>query len=158
MKVVSAAICAAAICSTAAIAAQSAYPTQADTDKKKDATVVVTGCVAQGADAKHYTLNNAVVASPMAKTGADAPATPATPEPAGTSGAASASYQLDGGDLKAHVGHKVEVSGTLDKTTTMDHDKMAKPDDKEKTTTARADIGAGKLKVKSVKMLSETCQ
>ena len=54
------------------------------------------------------------------------------------------SYALSGGTLKPHVGHKVEVTGTWD----------------EKKPTMAADKAAGSpgLKVKSVKMISPTCE
>jgi hypothetical protein len=66
------------------------------------------------------------------------------------------SYELVGGtNLKAHVGHKVEVTGTMAKmdagamakTGTMAKDKM--PSDQ--------DMQSMKLNVASVKMVSATC-
>ena len=60
-----------------------------------------------------------------------------------------ASFALSGGDLKPHVGHKVEVTGTVSKTGHMDKDKMSPM--------AESAPKAATLKVKSVKMLSSTC-
>ena len=55
------------------------------------------------------------------------------------------SYALSGGTLKPHVGHKVEVTGTWDeKKPSMAADKAAPM--------------AHGLKVKSVKMISPTCE
>jgi hypothetical protein len=77
-------------------------------------TVTVTGCVQNisssspgGGTSRGFLLSNATL-------GDDANAeTAATRRPASTS---TASFLLDGhdGDLKAHVGHKVEVTGTVD--------------------------------------------
>ena len=114
-----------------------------------DKPVTVTGCVAEGASGR-YTLTNAQMTGTMAS----------SPTTAGTAGTQtteksasmehSASYQLKGGDLKAHVGHKVEVTGTTsdDKRT----DKTANVG----TTDATKDM-LSTLTVKSVKMLSTTC-
>jgi len=73
------------------------------------------------------------------------------------------SYELvGGGDMKAHMGHKVEVTGTMSKSDmermhkmgsmdTMDKGKM----DKDKM--SDKDMKPMKLNVKSVKMTSATC-
>ena len=76
------------------------------------------------------------------------------------------SYELSGGgDLKAHVGHKIEVSGSVDKATMdkMNKMKMDKMGDKPATGTMDQDKKAMghdmpmKLKVSSVKMISASC-
>jgi hypothetical protein len=114
-----------------------------------DKPVTVTGCVVEGASAS-YTLTNAQVTGPLAS----APTTAGTAGTQSTEKSASmehgTSYQLKGGDLKAHVGHRVEVTGT-----TSD----------EKRTDKSANVGTTDttkdmpsiLTVKSVKMLSTTC-
>ena len=130
-----------AIALTATVAAQqppAPAPTPASAPSSSD-KVVVTGCIQRGiqspigttgaagavpaaADASKFILTKA---SPVA----DATATPKT-------------YRLDAEDsqLTAHVGHKVEVTGTLD----------AKP--------APGDAAApSKLKVASVKMIAASC-
>lgn len=145
---------------SAALMAQSMDKDKAQMDSKmmKDGVVMVTGCVAQGGDMKHYKLTNAMMSqAPMGTTGSDAAMKSDKP-----SADMAMWYELDGGDLKPHVGHKVEVSGTMDKKPTMDHDKMEKSattmGDKDKMDTmAHKDMMAGKIKVKSVKMLSATC-
>lgn len=90
----------------------------------------VTGCVAEKDG--HYMLDNAMLAGDMkAMPAGDAKAT---------------SYRLTGGALKAHVGHKVEITGSMDpKMGTMDKGKMEASDTH------------GTLTVKSVKMISTTC-
>ena len=144
---------------SAALMAQSMDKDKAQMDSKmmKDGVVMVTGCVAQGADMKQYKLTNAMLSpSPMGTTGSDAAMKSDKP-----SADMAMWYELDGGDLKAHLGHKVEVSGTMDKKAMMDHDKMDKSGtmgDKDKMDPmAHKDMMAGKIKVKSVKMLSATC-
>ncbi len=67
----------------------------------------------------------------------------------GTSGSAS-SYKLDADEkLTAHVGHKVEITGTLDKS-------MSSSTAPSGSTSASAST-APKLKVDSVKMIAATC-
>jgi hypothetical protein len=72
-------------CSVAAIASAQTPAAKPMAKKAAAATATtVTGCVAAGADTKHYTLN----------------------------GDDHTAYTLVGGTLKPHVGHKVEVTGT----------------------------------------------
>jgi hypothetical protein len=163
MKNLCAAMGIAILCSTGAAIAQAPAPKepaakdQTAADKKmKEATVSVTGCVAQGADATHYVLNNATM-TPAAKTGTASKEMPADHP--------MMSYTLNGGELKPHVGHKVEVSGTIEKESMgMDAGKMGTMSDKSKPgaadkmgKTGSTEMASGALKVKSVKMLSTTC-
>ena len=106
----------------------------------KDMPMTVTGCVAQSSDMSHFMLTNAMMSGGMHG------------DMKGDMKAMT--YDLMGGELKAHVGHKVEVTGMMshakmskDKKSKdkMDHDKMAMGDKH------------GALTVKSVKMLSSTC-
>lgn len=146
---------AALLCSAALMAQSAPDKGQMDKGTMKDGAVTVTGCVAQGTDADHFKLTNAMMSpTPMGTTGADAAA-----KPDASKTEASASYELDGGNLKPHLGHKVEVSGTMDKKS-MDHSTMAKPDAGAKEpmgTSGQKDMTAGKINVKSVKMLAATC-
>ena len=131
-----AAVCFGVACSMTVVAAQSGGTMADEKVAKTSPTVTVTGCVAEGTMADHYMLNNATVsADGMMKNDAMSADHPT-------------SYALSGGDLKPHVGHKVEVTGTISK---MGHTKdkmspMAESAPKEPT-----------LKVKTVKMLSSTC-
>ena len=123
MKRVMTAVCCACVLGAAGLSAQA--------DKKMDKmdkgmkSMTVTGCVAEKDG--HFMLNNAMMAGDT-KTMA---------------------YDLMGGDLKAHVGHKVEVMGSTD-AKMMDKGKM----DKDKM--GMSDMH-GTLHVKSVKMISATC-
>jgi hypothetical protein len=117
---------------------------QMSTDKDKMAKdtmgkpITVTGCVAAGSQSGHYILTNGMMAGD-------------------TTGK---SYDLTGGDLKAHVGHKVEVTGTMGKDKKMGKDAMAKDKmdhDKMNNDTMAMSEMHGTLRVKSAKMVSSTC-
>ena len=135
-----------AVCCTclmgAAAAAQTASTDKMDKDKmakdKMSKPMMVTGCVAAGSMADHYMLANGMMAGD-------------------TTGK---SYDLMGGDLKAHVGHKVEITGTMDDAKMMGKDKMSKDKmDKDKMSKDKmgmADAHAA-LHVKSIKMIAATC-
>ena len=108
-------------------------------DTMKPSTI--TGCVAQS-DAL-YRLDHAVVGTDPDVDTQSRPSTEANATPK------MMSYTLVGSDLKAHVGHKVEVTGTI---TT------------DKTSKATAEIKGmpgmklvGTLNVKSLKMVANTC-
>ena len=130
-----AAICLGVACSVTVIAAQAGGAAPDDKMAKQSPTVTVTGCVAEGTMADHYMLNNAMISSGgMMKNDAMSANQPT-------------SFALSGGELKPHVGHKVEVTGTVSKMGHMDKDKMS-PMAESKTPT---------LKVKTVKMIASTC-
>ena len=83
------------------------------------------------------------------------PSPSSSPSTAGTSGSSSTAskYQLDADDAKLtpHVGHKVEITGTLDKSTS------ATATATSPTGTASASAGTPKLKVDSVRMIAASC-
>ena len=136
------------MCTVAAVSAAQTTPTEKpdkekmDTAAKKGA-VTLTGCVAAGTEPGHFMLNDAT------KEG----------EPAG---APAASYALMGGELKAHVGHKVAVTGTMDAKSAMGamgKGGMAK-DTMPKETMGKDTMAKDKamtVNVKSVKMIAATC-
>lgn len=149
------------ICAVAAVpAAQTAAPDKMDKMDKgkmdtaaKKGAITVTGCVAAGTEPDHYMLTNVM------KTGE-------------TGGGQMVTYALMGGELKPHVGHKVEVTGTMEPAMAkgdMAKDTMAK--DKGAMDKGAMDKGAmnktmkdgdkammhDTLHVKSVKMLAATC-
>ena len=99
---------------TATMAAQGAIPGGRKASPKAHArSVTITGCVAQGIDADHYVLANAVRREQP----------PSSTAAAGTSGKVGSDkqgasdrtgpYDLEGGEFKAHLGHQVEVTGTV---------------------------------------------
>ena len=98
--------------------------------------IMVTGCVASSGSV--YKLDHAMTSADMKSKH-------------------TMSYMLMGGDLKAHVGHKVEVTGTMSKdgmAKDMAKDKM--PNDAMHKDAAGMMMG-GTLQVKSVKMISAVC-
>lgn len=144
------------ICAVAAVpAAQTAAPDKMDKgkmDAAKKGAMTVTGCVAAGTEPDHYTLTN--VMKP------------------GETGGQMVTYALAGGELKPHIGHKVEVTGTMESAMAkggMAKDKMGK--DAMAKDKGAMDKGAmdkmskdgdkammhDTLRVKSVKMLAATC-
>ena len=140
MKRLMTAMCCACLMGGAA-AAQTSMD-KMDKDKmgkdKMSKPMMVTGCVAAGSESGHYMLTNGMMAGD-------------------TTGK---SYDLMGGELKAHVGHKVEVTGTMDDGKMMGKDKMMSKgkmdkDKMDKDKMAMSDHMA--LKVKSVKMIAATC-
>jgi hypothetical protein len=90
-------------------------PAKADKMAKepKAAASAYTGCVAEGTKKGSYVLNDATTSGSTDK----------------------ANYDLKGGSLKAHVGHKVEVTGAVTKPAT----------------------GNSVLAVKKVKMVAASC-
>ena len=120
-------------------AAKAQKPRVADKDGMKPTTI--TGCVAQSGTV--YRLDHAMVAVDIDTDTQNRPGTEASATPK------MMSYILMGGDVKAHVGHKVEVTGA------MSSDK-----------TSKANVGikgapgmelSGTLNVRSVKMISAMC-
>ena len=94
----------------------------------------VTGCVAEGSETGRYILIDATV---MGDT-------------------TSRSYDLIGGDLTAHVGHTVEITGTMANGKAKGKDKQIGQGKLEKDTTGPAETRSA-LQVKSVKMHRAKC-
>jgi hypothetical protein len=147
--------CAAAVAiAVGCTVALSAQAVSVDKDKadqtSMNSPVTVTGCVAKGNEAGQYVLTNAVLASE--KTAATGTTTaPSIDKTA--SKAAGTSYALKGDNLEAHVGHKVEVTGTT-------WQEKANPTDSKETSTptsAGSTSPQTTFDVKTVKMLSTTC-
>jgi hypothetical protein len=143
-----------AMCMAALLAATAAAQTMPPMDKgkmpagkmdksKMGKAITVTGCVAAGTDAEHFTLTNGMM----------------TGETTGKS------YDLMGGELKSHLGHKVAVTGTLE-TGMAGKDKMAAKPRMEKEDMGEHKMAKDKmapeaphsaLHVTSVKMIAATC-
>ena len=106
---------------------------------KMGKSMAVTGCVAAGSETGHYMLTNATMGDMTAQ-----------------------SYDLIGGDLKAHLGHKVEVTASMGTGKPMAKGKMMGKDKMEKGEAAgEHKMGTAEahsaLQVKSVKMIAATC-
>jgi len=142
----------------------SARSSQMDKGMKKDGAVTVSGCLTAGKNSGHYMLTNAMMmGSMMGKEMMDKDKMSKDKMEPGMSGHMMSYDLVGGGDLKAHLGHKMEVTGTMSKS---DMDKMHKMGsmsqmEKDKMEKEKMDKGmmaeAMKLNVKSVKMVSESC-
>jgi hypothetical protein len=124
---------------------------RASADKK---TTTISGCIERqpasaaavtGAPTMPFMLTNASAAgagSPVATSGSGA----------GAAASAKASYRLDGTEstLTPHVGHKVEITGTLE-------EQRPASGAASGATSGSSNTTAGTLKVDSVKMVSTTC-
>jgi hypothetical protein len=111
------------------------------TDKGRTKPITVTGCVAQSGAV--YRLDHAVVAIDTDVDTQNRPATEASPTPK------MMSYALIGTEVKAHLGHKVEVTGTMSSSKASTDDAGIKEVPGMKL--------VGTLNVKSVKMVANTC-
>jgi len=135
---------------------------QSSQKSTKSDTVTVTGCVAEGSGG-HFMLNNATTASDM-KGGTTSGTSGSATSAGATSGVTNtASYMLMGGDnLKAHVGHKVEVTGTLSNNSRGGAMSGGTPSGGSGSATSGGAMSgsaanAQELRVQSVKMVSATC-
>ena len=111
------------------------------TDKDSMKPSTITGCVAQSGAL--YRLDHAIIGTDPDVDTQSRPSTEASPTPK------MLSYTLMGADLKAHLGHKVEVTGTISS------DKASQDTAAIKGVSGMKLVGT--LNVKSVKMVSETC-
>ena len=139
-----------------ATAGASAQSGSTATSAMKD-TITVTGCLQPDTQsAANSTTGPAFKLTSVAKADAPSTATGTT----GTAGSMPSStsiasaYVLDGSDaeLKAHVGHKIEVTGTPTKESARTGE-PAPPESAGRT----ADIAAPRLKVSSVRMIASSC-
>lgn len=128
---------------------------QMDKSMMKNGPMTVSGCVTAGTGAGEFMLSNAMMMMDKAMDkemmDKDKMSQPGMAEH-------MMSYQLVGGhDLKAHLGHKVEVMGTVSKSDMEKSSKMDKMGTTDKDKMAHDQMKAMKLKVSSVKMISATC-
>ena len=126
------------LCLVAVVALSAAVIAQSDkaADKDKGKNITLTGCLGQGTDANTFTLTSASSKDP----------TPASTKANPPSEKTYALTPASGVDLKAHVGHKVTITGRHEGGSEL----------------ARTEPGAAaamphKIEVKSVKHVSPTC-
>ena len=147
MKRLMTAICCASVIGLSSLAAAQTQSGSGSMDKmdksKMGKEMKVTGCVMESTDNMgHFMLNDAMMNNEMKGGGMKEGSKPMM------------SYMLMGGDLKAHVGHKVEVTGMM-ADSMMGNDKMAK-DAMTKDSMGKSPMQT--LTVKSVKMVAATCK
>jgi hypothetical protein len=150
MRNILSAMCLATVCGVVAVAAQGGA--KPDPAQKADQTVTVTGCVAPGTGVDQFKLTNAMMAATAT---AQEKMSDKAKMTAGTT------YLLTGGEkLSAHVGHKVEITGTLTRVTGPEKsaDKPPAPDEKPPAKgTMPGDEVRGTIAVTALKMVSTTC-
>jgi hypothetical protein len=135
---------------TATLGAQRAIPRGGQASSKAHAkTVTITGCVAQGIDADHYVLANALRREQPSSSTAVAGTSGTTGSDKVGASDRTGPYDLQGGEFKAHLGHTVEVTGTSGST--------AKTPDATTSENAAARKPLPRFNVLSVKMLSPIC-
>jgi hypothetical protein len=151
----------------AAVGVSAQYPEQKPADKqapmKSAQSVTITGCVREGDSANAFVLANVDPSALAAVHGSGTTGTAGTP-PAGSSATATVALISTADiDLKKHVGHKVEVSGTIAPAKAEPGTGAAGTAGTPSDTTAREagkDKGmahAPKLNVRSVKHVAESC-
>ena len=160
-----------ALVTTIAVAAQTA-PQTADPQSNRQSTapnanasITVTGCVEAGPN------NTFMLTAPADAAAKEAPTGTTATTPAGSKVAKTITYTLSAkpDDLKAHVGHTVQVTGieAAPQVTTGSTDKSAGAATQGTTgatgakpkveTTAQTQIVVRQLTVNAVKMVSPTC-
>jgi len=141
----------------AALGYTSTAAQSASTEAKDKDTITVTGCLQAGSTSDTFTLSNATEASAASSpTGTSGSSTTGSPGASGSSRSASSKYELTASgtvDLKPHVGHKVEITGTPDKSA------VGTSGSSSSTTTGAGSSAAEtkKLKVTAVKHLAASC-
>jgi hypothetical protein len=151
MRAISAACVAAAF--AASLSAQTPAPSQPAQDAKDTAkTVTVTGCLKAGETAESFLLSDLKWSQDKA-VGTSGTVTPATPPVTATSlklmGSPSAK-------LSEHIGHTIEVSGTISDKPTSSADPARPADPAARPSSASA--AQPSLNVKNVRMIAATCQ
>ena len=130
-------VCAAAV---AAAHAPAQAPAQ---DAQKAKTVTVTGCLAKGADATSFTLNDAMPAAAEKEQSKEAPKS-----------SEMRSYRVSAPEslkLEGHVGHRITLTGTVDEAGT------AKPGPAGTSGTPGGGKPTATLAATSMKHISPTC-
>ena len=134
---------------SAALSAQAPSPRgKADPKSIQSIRISVIGCVVGGGEAGHYRLTNAVLS------GDDTPSTARTAATLGSgkdvSFENSASFDLIGGGVKAHMAHKVEVVGITS-------DRKLNDSDSFSSAIGSSSHERATLTVASVRMIAATC-
>jgi hypothetical protein len=139
-------IIAIALTAAASIAALPAHAQQQERKSTNPPTASVTlrGCVAESMG--RYMLDKATVIAPKA-TAVPSPSA----DPSAVKTADVQPYELIGGQAKAHVGHQVEIVGTM----RSDSGQTAAQPTAQATPTAHPT--AGRVAIKSLKVLQTTC-
>lgn len=128
----------------AAVSAHAQQQQRKSTNQATPAAVTLRGCVAESMG--HYLLNNPTVVDPKAT-----PVPSSSADPSSVKTADVQPYELIGGQAKAHVGHQVEIVGTM----RSDRETVATRGSEEATPSAHP--MAGRITITSLEMLATTC-
>ena len=161
---------------TVGLAAQTSRTPSTQTTSQTDKQITVTGCVQRASDSgssgtggtsgtsgstsassSKFILTNAMMGS--GGTSGSTSGTTGSSTSSGSSGSMK-TYRLDTTDdskLTPHVGHKVEVSGTLEEQSSTTSSSSTSGTSGTTGTSSTSSANAPKLKVDSVRMLSSTC-
>jgi hypothetical protein len=123
---------------------------QRETSSATAGATGTSGSATATATGSGYVLN----VTPSSSASSTAGTTGSTAGTPGTTGTAASSYKLDADDskLSAHVGHKVEITGTLDKSMSS----STAPSGSTSTASSSSSMSP-KLKVDSVRMIASSC-
>jgi len=152
-------VCSASVGMLAQTAGQTASSSQRSSSQSAANQITVTGCVQQARQAPTGTTGSTTPSSSnetkfvLTNAAMGSGGSSSTPGAAGTAGsppsstAVASEYRLDADDAKltAHVGHKVEITGTVE------------PARSATQPPAASAANAPKLKVDNVKMIATTC-
>ena len=131
-----------------AVSAGAQAPAQ---DAQKPKTVTITGCLAAGADAKSFTLSDAMPETAAKEQSKEAP-----------KAAEMKSYRVTAGEsslkLADHVGHKVTLTGSIEEMTGAAAGGAGAPGAAGTTGTAGAAKPMPSLTVTSLKHVGTTCK
>lgn len=165
---------AAVICTAGlALSAQTYPPSQTpmSSDKDKGQNITVTGCIERASQAAVGTTGTAGTASAKGESSkflltnvtAGTSGTAETPTAAPSPAPTATTYRLDASDseLSPHVGHTVEIKGRVASSDTAAATPSREPGPPNTsaadTATSSSQASAPKLKVESVRMISESC-
>jgi hypothetical protein len=143
-----------------AVSAQAQSTASTSSSQMASTSITVQGCIERGAPMPSSTAGATGTAGStegfVLSNASQAPAAASAPNTAGTSGSmnVATSYRLDATDatLTPHVGHKVEIKGTVESASP-----AASASSSASSTTASSSSSAPKLKVDSVKMIASSC-
>jgi hypothetical protein len=168
-------ICAAMVCTLAiAVAAQTTPPPTQTPSSSSANKVTITGCIERAssptgtpgstgtsgsasAGETKFVLNTQPAGSGAAGTsgtGTSTSGTSSSSSPSASSSASAKSYRLDADDsqLTPHVGHKVEITGTVEGGAS-----TSSTTSSSSSASSSSTATAPKLKVDSVKMIASSC-
>jgi hypothetical protein len=132
------------------------YPS-ASQDRDSAKTVTVTGCLKAGDSADSFTLSDLKWASK----GTGAVGTSGSTAPAEIGSATTLKIAPGSTKLSEHVGHQVEITGTVDKASSASSSATTSPADpaagRPSATASASSSSSPTFQAKSVKMVSATC-